>query len=63
MPLLVWGAWFLLFVALELAGVAGAPWGTLSSEAWRLESLSDVVRIVVAAGLFVLTLHIVARWP
>lgn len=60
---LVWAAWFVLFVALELAAVFGAPWQTLSGTAWGIEHLSDVAKIVTLAGLTVLTVHIVFRWP
>lgn len=59
----VWAVWFLAFVALEIAALCGAPWQTLSGTSWGLEKLSDVVKIIVLAGLVVLTVHIVFRWP
>jgi hypothetical protein len=61
---IVWGSWFLAFVVLELLGVFHAvPWKSLSQTAWTLESLSGWVKIIVLAGLVVLTVHIVAHWP
>lgn len=61
---LVWAVWFAAFVGLELLAAFGVvPWQTLSSTAWGIESLSDVAKIVILAGLVVLTVHIVFHWP
>lgn len=60
----IWGAWFLLFLVFELSAVfLNTPWTTLSTFSWKLESLSDVAKVVFLAGLVVLTVHIVAHWP
>jgi len=59
----VWAVWFGLFVVLEFAALAGAPWQTLSSTAWIIEALSDWAKVVILAGLVVLTVHIVGHWP
>ena len=62
--LAVWGAWLALFLCLELLAVFGVvPWGTLSSTAWRAETLVKVLRWVFLVGLAVLLVHIVSRWP
>lgn len=62
--LVVWGAWLLLFLGLELSAVFGlSPWQTLSSTAWRAETLVRLLRWVFLVGLAVLMVHIVARWP
>lgn len=62
---LVWGAWFALFAVLELTAAIwkSCPWRTLSSTAWSLEGLASWVPIIFLAGLVVLTVHIVFRWP
>ena len=61
---LVWAAWFLTFVVLELLAVAHvAPWQTLSGTAWGIEKLSDTAKIITLAGLTVLTAHIVFHFP
>lgn len=61
---LVWAVWFAAFVVLELLAVFNVvPWQTLSSTAWGIEKLSDIAKIVILAGLVVLTVHIVAHWP
>jgi hypothetical protein len=39
------------------------PWPTLSETAWNLEARSGWASIAFLAGLAVLTVHIVARWP
>jgi hypothetical protein len=60
---LVWIIWGLLFVGLEFAAIFGAPWHTLSTDAWDIEMASSWLRIIIAAGLFILLLHIVFRFP
>ena len=59
---LVWGAWFLAFVVLELlAAFHVVPWRTLSSTVWDLiQRTNGVGAIVVVAGLAVLAVHLVA---
>ena len=60
----VWAAWFAAFVVLELLAVAGVvPWQTLSSTVWAIERLSAWAKIVILAGLCVLTAHIVWGFP
>lgn len=60
----VWAVWFALFLGLELPAAVGVtPWRTLSSTAWALEGTASAVKIVFLAGLVVLTVHIVFRWP
>ena len=62
--LVVWGAWLLLFLAFELAAIfLPVPWTTLSSTAWRAETLVKLLRWVFLIGLAVLLVHITARWP
>lgn len=60
---LVWAAWFAAFVVLEFSAVFGAPWQTLSATSWAIENLTSWAKIVILAGLVVLTVHIVFRWP
>jgi hypothetical protein len=60
----VWGAWFAIFVVLELLGNFNlVPWNTLSSFSWQLERLSDWVKLLFFAGLAILLVHITFRWP
>lgn len=63
----VYGAWFLIWVVLEVAGWKRArtrvPWVTLSETAWNLERTFTVARIVILAGLTVLAAHIVFGFP
>lgn len=61
---LVWAVWFAAFVVLEFLAVFGVvPWQTLSSTAWGIEKLTSWAKIICLAGLVVLTVHIVFRWP
>lgn len=61
---LVWGLWLLLFLILEFLGLFKVfGWVSLSETAWSVESLGGAVKILFLAGLVVLTVHIVARWP
>jgi hypothetical protein len=59
---LVWGAWALLFLVLEIPGNwRWVPWVTLSETSQRLEDLSTPVRIGAFALLIMLVAHIVFR--
>lgn len=62
--LIVWGLWFLLFLVLEFLGLFHVtPWNSLSDTAWDLENVSDWIKVLFLAGLIILTVHIVFRWP
>lgn len=64
--LLVWGGWFFSFVVLELLAVFDkTPWNTLSWTAWQIQAHTPGATVAMAAGLFVLLLHIVlpGHWP
>jgi len=61
---IVWGSWLLLFLVLELLGYFRAvPWVTLSETVWDLEFKYRFLALLVAGGLFVLTLHLAFKWP
>jgi hypothetical protein len=61
---IAWSSWFLAFVVLEFLGYFRVvPWVTLSETVWKLESVADLFKIIFLAGLVVLTVHIVFRWP
>jgi len=65
---LVYGAWFLAWVGLELLGFtrrrSGVPWVTLSETVWTLERKLPWLRVVFALGLGLLTVHIASPgWP
>ena len=55
----VWAAWLLLFLALELTAFFRlAPWDTLSSTAWLNEKLHPILRTVLFGFLIGLGVHI-----
>lgn len=64
MTYIVWGAWLLLFLILELLAVFHVvPWQPLSDMAWHLESMSSIFKWVFFIGLSLLLVHIVSGWP
>jgi len=62
---LIYGPWFLAWVALELTSIfwKACPWPTLSRTAWDLEDRWDWTQIIFLAGLAVLLVHIVFHFP
>lgn len=61
---LVWLSWMALGGLLEILAVSGkVPWETLSQWVWDLEHLGWIFSVIVAGGLFILTLHLALRWP
>lgn len=59
---LVYGVWFLAWVALELAGWRGfAPWPTLSRTAWNLRDRFPNVVYLWAVGFGLLLMHLTAQ--
>jgi len=68
MNALVWLAWFAFafgsWLVLEALGyLRVTPWLTLSETVWQWETDASIVRWVLMAGLTVLMVHLVARWP
>jgi hypothetical protein len=60
--LLVWGAWIVEFLALELPAHFGwVPWPTLSSTSWDAESAWHTARLLFLVFLLVLAGHIVFK--
>ena len=60
----VWGGWFALFLVLEFLGIFHVtPWQSLSDTAWSVEAVSSWIKVACLAGLIILTVHIVFRWP
>ena len=56
---LVWVAWLLLFLALEIPAAAGlVPWVTLSRTSWLNEHLHPWLRPVLVGFLVGLVVHI-----
>jgi len=56
---IVWAAWLLLFLGLELSAFFGlAPWSTLSSTAWLNEKAHPLLRTVLLGFLVGLAVHI-----
>lgn len=61
---LIWAVWVLMFFALEVPGIMRVvPWRSLSETVWSLEAISPWLKVTALAGLIILTVHIVARWP
>jgi hypothetical protein len=61
---LVWGAWGAVFLCLELAALRQrSRWYTLSTTSYQLQDHTLVAKLVLDAGLTLLTKHIVDRWP
>jgi hypothetical protein len=62
---LVYGPWFVLWLVLELTSIywKSCPWPTLSRTVWHLEDRWDWTQIVFLAGLVVLLVHIVFKFP
>lgn len=57
---IVWGTWFLAFVALELLAIFHVmPW--INSD-WGIGGIASIIKIVFHLGLVVFTAHIVYRW-
>lgn len=56
---LVWIAWLILFLALEIPAAAGlVPWNTLSRTSWLNERLHPVLRTLLFGFLIGLAVHI-----
>jgi hypothetical protein len=56
---LVWAAWLLLFLGLELSAFFHlAPWDTLSSTAWLNERLHPILKTLLFGFLIGLGVHI-----
>lgn len=61
---IVYGAWFLTWVILEILGWKHkVPWLTLSETSWTLERRFTWLRLIILAGLCILTAHIVFGFP
>ena len=62
--LLVWGAWGLLFLMLELAAWRDlTPWNTLSWTVWQIFARSAWLSIVGIGLMFSLLLHFAFGFP
>jgi hypothetical protein len=61
---IVWSAWIVLFLGLELSGLWRlTPWVTLSETSWHLEETYRWFYIAFAGFLIGLTVHIVMHVP
>jgi uncharacterized membrane protein YczE len=55
----VWAAWLLLFLALEIPAALGvAPWDTLSRTSWIDERLYPILQTILFGFLIGLAVHI-----
>ena len=56
---IVWAAWLLLFLVLELSAFFNlAPWNTLSSTSWDNERLYPILKTILFGFLIGLAVHI-----
>ena len=56
---LVWAAWLLLFLVLELSAFFNlAPWDTLSSTSWINERMYPILKTILFGFLIGLAVHI-----
>lgn len=56
---IVWAAWLLLFLALEIpAALRIAPWDTLSRTSWLDEKLYPILQTILFGFLIGLAVHI-----
>ena len=61
---IIWGAWLLLFLLLEIPAIFHqVPWQPLSDMAWHLERVSIWFKWLFFTGLALLLMHIVSGWP
>ena len=62
--LFVWSLWGVAFLVLEIAAWQDwVPWNTLSWTVWQLSARSQILTMLVAGGMFVLTLHFSFGFP
>jgi uncharacterized membrane protein len=55
----VWAAWLLLFLAIEIPAALGiAPWDTLSRTSWIDERLYPILKTILFGFLIGLAVHI-----
>ena len=56
---IIWAAWLIAFLALELPAAAGiAPWDTLSRTSWIDEKLYPILKTILFGFLIGLAVHI-----
>lgn len=56
---LVWAAWLVLFLALEVPAACGVvPWDTLSQTSWLDERLYPILKTILFGFLIGLAVHI-----